>query len=74
MKLMSGAALAGLAFVLSGCATVINGTAVPFLVGTAACAAIGFVMIVLTEPKRMFAPMRVDEPQPVEACMPDDLG
>jgi hypothetical protein len=30
MKLMSGAALAGLAFVLSGCATVINGTSQDF--------------------------------------------
>jgi len=32
-----------------------NGTVVPFAVGTAACAAGGFLIIVLTEPKRLFA-------------------
>jgi len=32
-----------------------DGTPVPFVVGTAACAAGGFVMIVLTEPRRLFA-------------------
>ena len=34
-----------------------DGTVVPFAVGTAACAAGGFVLIVLTEPKRLFAPI-----------------
>ncbi len=37
-----------------------DGTAMPFLVGTAACAAGGFLLIVLTEPKRLFAPIRID--------------
>ncbi len=32
-----------------------DGTPIPFAVGTAACAAGGFLMIVLTEPKRLFA-------------------
>lgn len=32
-----------------------NGTVVPFAVGTAACAAGGFLLIALTEPKRLFA-------------------
>ena len=32
-----------------------DGTLVPFAVGTAACAAGGFLLIVLTEPKRLFA-------------------
>jgi DHA1 family bicyclomycin/chloramphenicol resistance-like MFS transporter len=32
-----------------------DGTAVPFVVGTAICAAGGFLLIVLTEPKRLFA-------------------
>jgi DHA1 family bicyclomycin/chloramphenicol resistance-like MFS transporter len=32
-----------------------DGTAIPFVVGTAACAAGGFLLIVLTEPKRLFA-------------------
>ena len=32
-----------------------NGTVIPFVVGTASCAVGGFVLIVLTEPKRLFA-------------------
>ena len=32
-----------------------DGTAAPFLVGTAACAAAAFVLVLLTEPKRLFA-------------------
>ena len=36
-----------------------DGTAMPFVVGTAACAAGGFLLIVLTEPKRLFAPIRI---------------
>jgi DHA1 family bicyclomycin/chloramphenicol resistance-like MFS transporter len=32
-----------------------DGTAIPFVVGTAACAAGGFLTIMLTEPKRLFA-------------------
>ncbi|MGZ2411162.1 MFS transporter, DHA1 family, multidrug resistance protein [Sphingomonas sp. F9_3S_D5_B_2] len=32
-----------------------NGTVTPFVIGTALCAAGGFVLILLTEPKRLFA-------------------
>jgi DHA1 family bicyclomycin/chloramphenicol resistance-like MFS transporter len=32
-----------------------DGTVIPFVVGTASCAVGGFVLIVLTEPKRLFA-------------------
>jgi DHA1 family bicyclomycin/chloramphenicol resistance-like MFS transporter len=32
-----------------------DGTAIPFVIGTAACATGGFISIVLTEPKRLFA-------------------
>ena len=49
-----------------------NGTAVPFLVGTAACAIGGFIVIVLTEPKRLFAPIGAAPEQP--ECIPEDLG
>jgi len=34
-----------------------DGTATPFVVGTAICTALGFAAIVLTEPKRLFAPI-----------------
>ena len=55
-----------------------DGTALPFVVGTAACAAGGFLIIVLTEPKRLFAPMPAD-PDEQEAArnrpaIPEDLG
>jgi len=48
-----------------------DGTALPFLWGTAACAAITFVLTVLTEPKRLFA-----GPSAPERCdhIPEDLG
>ena len=32
-----------------------DGTVIPFVLGTAACASGGFILIVLTEPKRLFA-------------------
>jgi len=50
-----------------------DGTATPFLVGTAGCATLGFVAIVLTEPKRLFArlPAGKDEAPP---GVPEDLG
>lgn len=48
-----------------------DGTVIPFLVGTAACAIIGFVAVALTEPKRLFASIG---PQPRLALAdPDDL-
>jgi DHA1 family bicyclomycin/chloramphenicol resistance-like MFS transporter len=39
-----------------------DGTATPFLVGTAACAAAAFVLVLLTEPKRLFAGVEAREP------------
>jgi DHA1 family bicyclomycin/chloramphenicol resistance-like MFS transporter len=45
-----------------------DGTAIPFVIGTAACAAGGFLTIVLTEPKRLFArigSIRVDPLPPI---------
>jgi DHA1 family bicyclomycin/chloramphenicol resistance-like MFS transporter len=55
-----------------------NGTPVPFIVGTALCAAGGFLLIVLTEPSRLFAPMQAD-PEEQEAALestavPEDLA
>ena len=48
-----------------------DGTALPFLWGTAACATIAFVLTVLTEPRRLFA-----GPLGPERCehIPEDLG
>ena len=51
-----------------------DGTPVPFLIGTALCAAGGFVAIVLTEPKRLFAPILCDTDDDAGPCIPEDLG
>jgi len=51
-----------------------DGTPLPFVIGTAACAAGGFVLIVLTEPRRLFAPIRIDRGKEVFPCVPEDLG
>ena len=48
-----------------------NGTIVPFVVGTALCAAGGFLLIVLTEPKRLFARIESREEPP---CIAEDLA
>ena len=55
-----------------------DGTPVPFLVGTALCATGGFLLIVFTEPKQLFAPMQAD-PEEQEAArestaIPEDLA
>jgi DHA1 family bicyclomycin/chloramphenicol resistance-like MFS transporter len=51
-----------------------DGTATPFIVGTAACAAIALGLIVLTEPRRLFAKKEAGaEPAPTP-CVPEDLG
>jgi len=51
-----------------------DGTPIPFVVGTALCAAGGFMLIVLTEPRRLFAPIRIDSGGEVATCVPEDLG
>ncbi len=55
-----------------------DGTVIPYLVGVAACGGLGFVIIVLTEPKRLFAPMAAD-PEEQEAArestaIPEDFA
>ena len=52
-----------------------DGTATPFLVGTAACAAGAMLLIVLTEPRRLFAKKEAGASEPAPApCVPEDLG
>ena len=55
-----------------------DGTALPFLLGIAACSSVGFVIVAATEPKRLFAPMQAD-PEEQEAArestaIPEDLA
>jgi DHA1 family bicyclomycin/chloramphenicol resistance-like MFS transporter len=54
-----------------------DGTATPFIVGTAICTSLGFLLILLTEPKRLFAPIAAD-PEEQEAArestaLPEDF-
>lgn len=55
-----------------------DGTPVPFIIGTALCSAGGFLAIVLTEPKRLFAPMQADAEEQEAAresiAIPEDLA
>jgi DHA1 family bicyclomycin/chloramphenicol resistance-like MFS transporter len=48
-----------------------DGTDLPFVLGTAACAAGGFLLIVLTEPTRVFAGGQARAEAP---CIPEDFG
>ena len=55
-----------------------NGTVLPYLIGTGGCATGGFVVLLLTEPNRLFAPMQAD-PEEQEAAggstaIPEDLA
>lgn len=51
-----------------------NGTATPFLVGVAACAAIALLLIVLTEPRRLFAGIDPAPGRAAEPCLPGDFA
>jgi DHA1 family bicyclomycin/chloramphenicol resistance-like MFS transporter len=54
-----------------------DGTVLPYLIGTAACAAGGFAALVLTEPRRLFAPIEADPGEREaarESAVPEDLA
>jgi DHA1 family bicyclomycin/chloramphenicol resistance-like MFS transporter len=51
-----------------------DGTVIPYLIGTAGCAVIGFALIALTEPARLFAPLERGAHEVLEPCVPEDLG
>ena len=55
-----------------------DGTTLPYLLGTAACASGGFVVLLLTEPRRLFAPIDADpeeqETARESAAIPEDLA
>jgi MFS transporter, DHA1 family, multidrug resistance protein len=50
-----------------------NGTIIPFLLGTAACAIGGFIAVVLTEPSRLFAPIEPGSQPQLAIGDPEDL-
>lgn len=50
-----------------------DGTPIPFVVGTALCAAGGFLLIVLTEPKRLFARIGGSRTDPIPS-VPEEVA
>ena len=55
-----------------------DGTALPFILGIAACSTVGFLIVAATEPKRLFAPMQAD-PEELETArestaIPEDFA
>jgi DHA1 family bicyclomycin/chloramphenicol resistance-like MFS transporter len=50
-----------------------DGTVFPYLAGIAMCAILGFVIIALTEPTKLFAALPVDSSADPTPMMPDDL-
>ena len=51
-----------------------DGTVLPYVIGCALSAIAALVLIVLTEPKRLFAPIQSDSDDDAPTCVPDDLG
>ncbi len=51
-----------------------DGTVTPYLIGIAGCTVIGFLLIVLTERKRMFAPIQRPTDDDLGPCIPEDLA
>ena len=53
-----------------------DGTVQPFLWGIAACSLIALLIVIATEPKRLFARIRVDNGNPIEGppCVPEDFA
>lgn len=64
-----GAAIIGFAIGQS-----FDGTVVPYVVGCALSAIAALIIIALTEPKRLFAPIQNDCDDDAPTCVPDDLG
>ena len=64
-----GAALIG--FVIG---RAFDGTVLPYLIGTAACATGGFVAVVLTEPRNLFAAIATEQRQPALPSIPEEVA
>ena len=64
----------GAAFIGFGIGQAFDGTVSPFLWGTAACGGACFALVLLTEPKRLFAPIRIDTAEELPTVVPEDLA
>ncbi|QNM83050.1 multidrug effflux MFS transporter [Sphingomonas sabuli] len=50
-----------------------DGTTAPFLWGTAICGLVSFLLVLATEPRKLFAPIRVDTAATIPPAIPEDL-
>ena len=50
-----------------------DGTVLPYTIGTAACAVGGFIAIVLTEPRNLFARIRQEPDEPTVPAVPEEV-
>jgi MFS transporter, DHA1 family, multidrug resistance protein len=50
-----------------------DGTVLPYVIGTAACALGGFIAIVLTEPRQLFARLRKEPDEPMPSAVPEEI-
>lgn len=50
-----------------------DGTVLPYVIGTAGCAVGGFVAIVLTEPRHLFARIRKEPDEPTISALPEEV-
>ena len=64
----------GAAIIGFGIGQAFDGTVRPYLIGCAAAALSGLVIIAMTEPKRLFAPIRIDTGEEISTCVADDLA
>jgi len=64
-----GAAILGLAI-----GQAFDGTVIPFLVGVALCAVGALAIVALTEPDKLFAPIRIDSAAKLPPAVPEELG
>ena len=63
----------GAAIIGFGIGQAFDGTVMPFLWGTAICGLLSFLAVMATEPKLLFAPIRVPE-EKFHPAVPEDLG
>jgi DHA1 family bicyclomycin/chloramphenicol resistance-like MFS transporter len=50
-----------------------DGTVLPYLIGTAACALGGFIAVALTEPRRLFARIEAEPVDPILPGVPEEV-
>jgi len=64
----------GAAIIGFGIGQAFDGTVRPYLIGCAMAAVTALAVIAATEPRRLFAPIRIDSEEEIATCVPEDLA